>query len=148
MKKLILTAILASFVSTPAVANMSWGYESSYIDGITSDSISHSKVFANIYETQQMGYNVRFFAQDSDCKEFEPDTKLSRDHTVNGVRVKFAQQCLGNNFISYFPYTASGSNYVISQFRVKNRVDVNGIFFTAKGFNKAWNEYTSRPEAL
>jgi hypothetical protein len=139
MKKLstlLLTTILAS---APSFAD--WDSETASVKSSNSDFV------AIIDKSTLDEINIFFMHADESCKSYGNASNAS-NHNFNGVMVKFAKQCAGNGFVSYFPRTLKGRDFIVNEFKIKRAVNLEGIIFSAKGFTKAYELFKFESTAI
>ena len=139
MKKLTTLLLTTILSSAPAFAD--WDPEKASVKSSNSDFV------AVIDKTVNDGFNIFFMHHEDSCNSYGDASKVS-NHNFNGVMVKFAKQCTSNGVISYFPRTAKGREFIISEFKKKGSVNLEGIIFSAKGFTKSYELFKFESTAI
>lgn len=75
------------------------------------------------------------------------DNFTKRVYSVNGTSVKFTTHCQNEKMEYAYAESEKGRKYILDQFKEKTTVEINNLYYSAKGFNKIAKKLASKIES-
>ncbi len=144
-KKLLLCLLLVSFTAVSAGQNEWRVMSRREMISPWIDNGGKVKGYASLQKNKHDIDNLIFFIDGSEvCPLGESPFTQIDSWMVDHMAVEFFSRCMDEGHLNIFPTNKKSQDFIIKRFIRKKAVRVGGIYFSAKGFTKAYKEYKNK----